>query len=378
MQDYNQPIKMIDLAAEYQRHQPVLQEKIIQVLARGNYIKGEEVALFEQNLANYLQVKHVISCGNGTDALQIALMALNIGVGDEVIIPAFTYIAAIEVVSLLGATPVLVDVDPIYFQMDAEAIEKVISTNTKAIIPVHLFGQCGNLDEILQIAKKYQIPIIEDNAQALGAKYSTQKEQKFLGSFGDIGCTSFFPTKNLACFGDGGALFTNDDILAEKIRMIANHGQKDKYQHEMVGVNSRLDTLQAAILNFKLSKLEQQLAIKKKLADQYLAELSTLKSLTLPKNYKDSIHTWHQFTIQVAAEDRDELKSFLSLNGIESMIYYPKPVCQQRAYQQYDRDFPIAKNLSTSVLSLPIHALMQPEDISYISTHIKKFFNARN
>ena len=369
---------MIDLAAEYQLHQPVLQEKIIQVLAKGNYIKGEEVALFEQNLANYLQVKHVISCGNGTDALQIALMALNIGMGDEVIIPAFTYIAAIEVVSLLGATPVLVDVDPIYFQMDTKSLEKVISSNTKAIIPVHLFGQCGNLAEILTLAKQHQIPIIEDNAQALGAKYSIQKEQKFLGSFGEIGCTSFFPTKNLACFGDGGALFTNNDALAEKIRMIANHGQKEKYQHEMVGINSRLDTLQAAVLNFKLNHLEQQLSTKKELANQYLKELSDLKGLILPQAYKDSLHTWHQFTIQVAAEHRDHLKSFLTLKGIESMIYYPKSVGQQKAYQQYDKHFPVAKKLSATVLSLPIHALMLPEDISYICSQLKDFFNARN
>jgi len=369
---------MIDLAAEYQLYQPVLQEKIIQVLAKGNYINGDEVALFEQNLAHYLDVKHVISCGNGTDALQIALMALDIGNGDEVIIPAFTYIAAIEVVCLLGATPVLVDVDPVYFQMDPKALESAISKKTKAIIPVHLFGQCANLAEILQLAKQYQIPIIEDNAQALGSKYGIQEEPKFLGTFGEIGCTSFFPTKNLACFGDGGALFTNDDALAEKIRMIANHGQKEKYQHEMVGVNSRLDTLQAAILNFKLNHLAQQLSTKKQLANQYLKELSGLKGLILPQAFKESLHTWHQFTIQVAAKDRDPLKSFLSLKGIESMIYYPKAVDQQKAYQQYHQQLPIAKKLSSTVLSLPIHALMLPEEISYVCNQLKYFFNAQN
>ena len=378
MQDYNQPIKMIDLAAEYQLHQPELQEKIIRVLEKGNYIKGEEVSLFEQNLAHYLDVKHVISCGNGTDALQIALMALNIGIGDEVIIPAFTYISAIEVVSLLGATPVLVDVDPVYFQIDTKVLAKAITKNTKAIIPVHLFGQCGNLIEIVQLANQHQIPIIEDNAQALGAKYGTEKEHKFLGTIGDIGCTSFFPTKNLACFGDGGALFTNDDALAEKIRMIANHGQKEKYEHEMVGINSRLDTLQATILNFKLNYLDQQLFTKKALANKYLKELSDLKNILLPKQYQDSEHTWHQFTIQVDSNCRGGLKSFLKQNGIDSMIYYPKTIDQQNAYLAFANDFPISKKLSSTVLSLPIHSLMKAEEINYVCKKIKDFFNGRN
>ena len=369
---------MIDLAAEYQLYQPVLQEKIISVLEKGNYIKGEEVSLFEQNLANYLDVKHVISCGNGTDALQIALMALNIGIGDEVIIPAFTYISAIEVLCLLGVTPVLVDVDPVFFQIDIKALAKAITKKTKAIIPVHLFGQSGNMADILQLANQHQISIIEDNAQALGAKYGDEKERKFLGTIGDIGCTSFFPTKNLACFGDGGALFTNDDALAEKIRMIANHGQKEKYQHEMVGINSRLDTLQAAILNFKLNHLDQQLSTKRGLANQYIKELSDLKNILLPKEYQDSEHTWHQFTIQVDANYRDGLKSFLKQNGIESMIYYPKTIDEQKAYQSFSNDFPTAKKLSSTVLSLPIHSLMNSEEISYVCIKIKDFFNAGN
>ena len=378
MHDYNKPIQMIDLAAEYQLYQPVLQEKIISVLEKGNYIKGEEVSLFEQNLANYLDVKHVISCGNGTDALQIALMALNIGIGDEVIIPAFTYISAIEVLCLLGVTPVLVDVDPVFFQIDTKALAKAITKKTKAIIPVHLFGQCGNMADILKLANQHQISIIEDNAQALGAKYGKEKERKFLGTIGDIGCTSFFPTKNLACFGDGGALFTNDDALAEKIRMIANHGQKEKYQHEMVGINSRLDTLQAAILNFKLNHLDQQLSTKRGLANQYIKELSDLKNILLPKEYQDSEHTWHQFTIQVDANCRDGLKSLLKQNGIESMIYYPKTINQQKAYQSFSNDFLTAKKLSSTVLSLPIHSLMNSEEISYVCIKIKDFFNAGN
>jgi dTDP-4-amino-4,6-dideoxygalactose transaminase len=257
---------MIDLAAEYQLLKDELDPAIQQVLEKGNYIQGEEVKIFEQQLAAYLQVKHVISCANGTDALQIALMALNITNGDEVIIPAFAYISVIEVICLLGAKPVLVDVNLDTFQIDENEIKLAINSKTKAIIPVHLFGQCGNLEAILSIAKANQLYVIEDNAQALGAKYQHQ----FLGTLGDIGCTSFFPTKNLACFGDGGALFTNDDLLAEKIKAIASHGQKEKYNHVMLGLNSRLDTLQASILSVKLSHLNQNLIKRREIATQYL------------------------------------------------------------------------------------------------------------
>ena len=367
---------MIDLATEYQLHQPLLEKEISAVLQKANYINGEEVRLFEKQLAQYLKVKHVISCGNGTDALQIALMALNVGVGDEVIIPAFSYIAVIEVVYLLGATPILVDVDSEYFQFDNLALEKAITSKTKAIIPVHLYGQGGNLEILLQIAKKHQIAIIEDTAQALGAKYQLNTEEKFLGTFGDIGCTSFFPTKNLAAFGDGGALFTNDDALATKIRMIANHGQKIKYEHEIMGVNSRLDTLQATILLFKLNHLEDQLAIKKNLASQYLEELEGLPSTQLPKVHQQHLHSWHQFTIKVPAEQRDNLKSFLYQNGVESMIYYPKPLNQQKAYSLNKEYFPVSERLCKVVLSLPIHPMLKKEDIHYVCNQIKAFFHA--
>lgn len=368
---------MIDLAAEYQLQQPLLEKEIISVLEKANYINGAEVSLFEKKLAQYLRVKHVISCGNGTDALQIALMALNVGIGDEVIIPAFSYIAVIEVVSLLGATPILVDVDSEYFQFDILALEEAITSKTKAIIPVHLFGQSGDLGKLLEIAKKHQIAIIEDTAQALGTKYQLNKEEKLLGTFGDVGCTSFFPTKNLACFGDGGALFTNNDALANRIRMIANHGQKIKYDHEIMGVNSRLDTLQAATLLFKLNHLETQLAIKKNLASQYLEELAGLSSVQLPKVQERNLHSWHQFTIKVSAEQRDDLKSFLNEKGIESMIYYPKPLNLQKAYSLNKVQFPVAERLCKEVLSLPIHPMLKKEDIDYVCNQIKAFFYAK-
>ena len=371
-------LKMIDLAAEYQLLKPILEEKIIRVLEKGNYIKGEEVTIFENNLAQYLKVKQVISCGNGTNALQIALMALGIGHGDEVIIPAFSYIAAIEVTCLLGATPVLVDVDPTYFQINHSALEKAITPKTKAIIAVHLFGQSGNLEELLQIALKHNIPIIEDNAQALGAKYILHNEEKFLGTFGVIGCTSFFPTKNLSCFGDGGALFTNDDELAKKIRMIANHGQIKKYEHKMLGINSRLDTLQAVILNHKLNHLSKNLSIKQNIAVQYLKELANLSFIQLPKVHLHNIHSWHQFTIKVPAHQRDELKSFLKQKGIETMVYYPNTLNQQQAYTHFKVYAPVSENLCKGVLSLPIHSLLHKGEINYVSNGIKAFFHAKN
>jgi UDP-2-acetamido-2-deoxy-ribo-hexuluronate aminotransferase len=370
-----QKIKMIDLVAEYKLQKPQLESKLINVLEKANYIRGEEVTLFENELAKYLQVKHVISCGNGTDALQIALMSLDVKNGDQVILPAFAYVAVIEVVCLLGAQPILVDVEDTYFQLKPELVEKAITAKTKAIIPVHLFGQCGNMEELLRISNQYQIPIIEDTAQALGAKYNFTVRTKFLGTIGEIGCTSFFPTKNLSCFGDGGALFTNNDELAKKIRMMANHGQEKKYEHSLVGVNSRLDTLQATVLLHKLSNLDHQLTKKQEIAQKYLDELGDLSEIQLPKVYPFSHHTWHQFTIQVSEHKRDLLKEFLKDKGVESMIYYPKSLHQQTAYHQFQVYSPIAESLSKRVLSLPIHSLLSKPDVSYIAKCIKDFFN---
>lgn len=366
-------IKMIDLQGEYQKIQAELSPKITKVLSEGNYIQGQEVKIFEQELAQYLNVTHVISCGNGTDALQIALMSLDIKPDDEIIIPAFSYIAVIEVICLLGAKPVLVDIDPIFFQLNNDLVEKAITSKTKVIIPVHLFGQCGDLDRLSAIAKKHQIAIIEDNAQALGGKYHHQ----FLGTIGDIGCTSFFPTKNLSCFGDGGALFTNNDELAQKIRMIANHGQSQKYHHEIIGVNSRLDTLQAVILIHKLKYLNHNLQAKKRIAKQFINKLASLTDIELPTEYKDAHHTWHQFTIKVQNGWRDDLKLYLKNNGIDAMIYYPKSLGRQNAYHQFKSNHPISNNLCDQVLSLPIHPLLQESDIEYICKIIIDFFNAR-
>lgn len=370
------PIKMIDLQAEYQQFQPQLEKKITEVLAAGNYIQGKEVREFEHQLAQYLGVKQVISCGNGTDALQIALMALGIGNGDEVIIPAFSYVAVIEVICLLGATPVMVDIEPDHFQIDFNAIEKAITSKTKAIIPVHLFGQCGAMEEILALAQKHQLFVIEDNAQALGAKVRIHQEEVFTGTVGDIGCTSFFPTKNLACFGDGGALMTNEESLAQKIRMVANHGQEQKYEHESVGVNSRLDTLQAAILSFKLPYLEESLNKKRKLAKIYQQELKNVANIKLPEAKKGNQHTWHQFTIQIQDHSRDHLKKYLAQNGVDSMIYYSKALYQQKAYTNFNVFCQNAERICDSVLSLPIHAQMQEEEVLHISHLIKEFYHA--
>lgn len=365
-------IKMIDLAAEYQFLKNELDPAIQQVLENGNYIQGEEVKAFEKKLAGYLKVKHVISCANGTDALQIALMALGIGKGDEVIIPAFSYVSVIEVVCLLGAKPVLVDVNAETYQIDENQIKQAITSKTKAIIPVHLFGACGNMESILSIAKTNQLFVIEDNAQALGAKYQNQ----FLGTLGDIGCTSFFPTKNLGCYGDGGALYTNDDDLASNIRAIANHGQKEKYNHVVIGLNSRLDTLQAAILLTKLDLLNQNLEKRGEIAVLYLENLADIHQIELPIIQTNCESSWNQFTIKVKNENRNALKVYLKENGVETMIYYPKALNQQEAYTNYG---PLSKKstiLSEEVLSLPIHPLLKNEEVHTIVQHIKSFFNA--
>ena len=367
-------IKMIDLAAEYQLLKDELDPAIQKVLAKGNYIQGEEVKVFEKQLATYLKVKHVISCANGTDALQIALMALAIKNGDEVIIPAFSYVSVIEVICLLCAKPILVDVNFDTFQIDENKLQKAITSKTKAIIPVHLFGQCGNLSAILALAKEHQIFVIEDNAQALGAKYQNQ----FLGTLGNIGCTSFFPTKNLACFGDGGALFTNNNALADKIRMIANHGQKEKYNHEVVGLNSRLDTLQAAVLKIKLNHLDRNLSKRSEIALQYLSNLKEVEGIELPLTEKDCIASWNQFTIKVKNDKRNLLKQYLLQNGIETMIYYPKALHQQKAYVKFGNSNKKSIILSAEVLSLPNHPLLKNEEVMSIIQHIKNFFNAKS
>ncbi|RRN77059.1 DegT/DnrJ/EryC1/StrS family aminotransferase, partial [Pseudoxanthomonas sp. SGD-10] len=315
MQSYRS-VKMIDLPAEYQDRKTEFDKAIEEVLRKGDFIKGKAVIDFEQAFSTYLGTKHVISCGNGTDALQIALMASGIKKGDEVILPAFSYVAVIEVVCLLKAKPVLVEVDPVFFQIEPKSVSDAITDRTRAIIPVHLFGQCGNMTEILQIAEQHNLYVIEDAAQAIGASYKNRK----LGTLGHIGCTSFFPTKNLACYGDGGAVITDDDDIAERIRMIASHGQRRKYHHEILGVNSRLDTIQAAILNVKLKYLDDNLAIKKAVAERYLADLQGIGQILTPEQHPSVSHSWHQFTIRAKDGSRDSLKDWLKNKGVDSMI----------------------------------------------------------
>ncbi|WP_442794201.1 DegT/DnrJ/EryC1/StrS family aminotransferase [Pelobium manganitolerans] len=367
-------LEMMNLPDEYLALEKDILPALSAVLKSGVYIQGEPVRLFEQELANFLNVKHVISCGNGTDALQIALMALDIKAGDEVIVPAFSYVAVAEVVCLLGAKPVFVDVEAQYFQLDVAKVAQAINKSTKAIVPVHLYGQAGYLDELFALAEEHGLKVVEDCAQALGAKYLFKGESRFLGSLGSFGCTSFFPTKNLACFGDGGALFTNNDGLANKARMIANHGQPKKYQHDLLGVNSRLDSLQAAVLQVKLPKLQAYLQAKEYIAQQYLNLLQKTPGLVLPAVHPNAQHTWHQFTIKVKKGHRDALKTHLQEKGISSMVYYPQTIATQKAYQAFAGNFPISETLCSEVLSLPVHPLLSLQDIHYICTQIKNFF----
>lgn len=363
-------IDMVNLPLEYQEQKADIDAAIHQVLAKGDFIQGHAVAEFEQLFAEYLNVAAVISCANGTDALQIALMTLGIGPGDEVILPAFSYAAAIEMVLLLGAKPVLIDVDPVYFQMDSAQLSHLINSNTKAIIVVHLYGQCANVNEIAKIAKEQGIYLIEDCAQSIGALY----QGRHLGTFGDIACTSFFPTKNLGCYGDGGALFTNNQTFARKAKMIATHGQVKKYDHQVLGINSRLDTLQAAVLKVKLKRLEHNLMSKQKIAEKYNRFLSDVIEIETPEIFPDILHSWHQYTIKVKNGKRDLLKEHLLRNGISSMIHYPKVLNDHQAFSSIKGEFPVSQELTKEILCLPIHSGLTNEDIMYICGSIKSFY----
>ncbi len=363
-------IGMIDLPSEYQRQKEEIDVAIQEVLHRGDFIKGKSVQEFEQKFAEYLGVTSVISCGNGTDAIQIALMALGIGKGDEVILPAFSYAAAIEMVMLLGATPVLVDVDPLYFQINTACLQELVTSNTKAIIVVHLYGQCADLNNISIFAKANNLFLIEDCAQCTGAAFKGQQ----LGTFGDIACTSFFPTKNLACYGDGGALYTNNAELADKARMIAAHGQPKKYDHQLPGINSRLDTIQAAILNVKLNYLDYTLQIKNNCATRYNKLLEAITQIEIPKIYPDVKHSWHQYTILVKDGTRDELRNYLKEKGISSMVHYPKVLNEHPAFAHVGGEFSSSKMLTKEILCLPVHSGLTNEDIMYICDSIKSFY----
>lgn len=370
---------MVDLEGQYLKIKNEVDKEIQEVIDTTAFINGPKVSEFQLNFEDYLQIDHVIPCANGTDALQIAMMALELKPGDEVITTSFTFIATAEVIALLGLTPVLVDVEPDSMNISPEAIEKAITNKTKAIVPVHLFGQCANMDAIMQIAEKHNLFVIEDNAQAIGADYfSAIKGTIKAGTIGIIGCTSFFPSKNLGCFGDGGAIFTRDNILAEKIRKIVNHGMKIRYYHDEIGVNSRLDSIQAAVLNVKLKRLDNYIIARQKAANYYDEAFKNQPKLTIPFRSEKSTHVFHQYTLIVRDIDRDGLQSYLQTHGVPAMIYYPVPIHMQKAYQDSrytEGDFPITEQLAKSVISLPMHTELDEEQQDYIISKIMDYIN---
>lgn len=370
-------IPMLDLKGQYKKIKSEVDSSIQQVIDSGIFINGKEVSDFEKNLSEFLSSNYVVACANGTDALQIAIMALEFKPGDEVIVPSFTYAATAEVVGLLGLVPVLVDVDPRSFNIKVEDIEKSITPKTKAIVPVHLFGQISDMERIMEIAAKHGLYVIEDNAQALGAVYTySDGSKKYAGTIGHIGCTSFFPTKNLGCYGDGGALFTQDKALAEKIRMVTDHGQKVKYYHDIIGCNSRLDTIQAAVLNIKLRHLNEYSEARYKAAQKYKELLADMDEIILPLESEFSTHVYHQFTIRVS-EGRDELKQFLFNKGIASMIYYPLALNHQKAFSSISKikvSLENAEKVAGEVLSLPMHTELKESDQVVICNAIREFF----
>ncbi|MBP9923374.1 MAG: DegT/DnrJ/EryC1/StrS family aminotransferase [Bacteroidia bacterium] len=371
-------IQMVDLIGQYEKIQSEVDAAVINTIRSSMFINGPEVKSFQAEMEAYLNVKHVIPCANGTDALQIAMMALNLQPGDEVITANFTYVATAEVIALLKLTPVLVDVLPGTFLIDPKAVEAAITPKTKAIVPIHLFGQCADMDAMMDIASRHNLYVIEDNAQAIGADYhwKSGKVQK-AGTIGHIGATSFFPSKNLGCYGDGGAIFTNDDAIGKKIRMIANHGQSVQYYHDEIGVNSRLDSIQAAILRIKLRHLDEYAAARRAVADYYDKAFANHPNITTPERTKLSNHVFHQYTMVLKNASRDKLREYLATKEIPAMIYYPVPLHLQKAYRDpryKEGDFPVTEQLCASVISLPIHTEMQEETLSYITKNVLEFF----
>jgi len=369
---------MVDLIGQYERIKDEIDAGVQEVIDSGAFINGDKVEVFARQLALYCGVKNVIPCGNGTDALQISLMSLGLKRGDEVIVPSFTYAASAEAIALLGLTPVLVDVDSNTFNVTLSNIEKGFSSKTKAIIPVHLFGQSCDMADIMEFAVHNSLYVIEDNAQSIGAKYTFDDgSSKYTGTIGHIGCTSFFPSKNLGCFGDGGATMTDNDQLAERIRMIANHGQKVKYHHEIIGCNSRLDTIQAAILSIKLKYLDMYSQKRNEAARYYNGNLKDTEGIILPEESAFSTHVYHQYTLKVKAGKRDALKSYLESFGIPTMIYYPLPLHEQKAYRNIARvaeELKVSVELSDTVLSLPLHTELSHVQQDFIIGKIRDFF----
>ena len=372
-------IQMVDLRSQLNDIHSFIDYEFSKILKKCDFIQGQKVRDFEENLAEWVGAKYVISCANGTDALQLAFMALGLKPGDEVIVPTFTYVATAEVIALLGLSPILVDVDSQTFNIDIDIVSHLITSRTKAIVPVHLYGQCANMEQIMKFAKSHNLYVVEDSAQAIGAevKFSDGSSRK-AGTIGHIGTTSFFPSKNLGCFGDGGAIFTNDDSLAAKLKMISNHGQRIKYYHDVVGVNSRLDTMQAAILDVKLKHLNSYCQARQKAAAYYDSALKGVEQITIPFRSSFSTHVFHQYTIKINEQySRDELKSYLAEKDIPSMIYYPLPLHEQKAYSKFIRKdlyYPVSTLLCSSVLSLPMHTHLRPDELEYIVDHLKRFF----
>ena len=407
---------MVDLKGQYIKIKAEVDAGIQEVINNTQFIKGPQIKKFEDNLAEYLNVKHVIACANGTDALQIAMMALDLKPGDEIILPVFTYVATAEVIALLGLTPVMIDVEPDTFCIDTKLIERKITSKTKAIVPVHLYGQCANMDEIMSIANKHHLYVIEDTAQALGATYEMSTDRSEMnnkknemsteigemrinsqisspnshlsplqsqkaGTIGNIGTTSFFPSKNLGCYGDGGALMTNDDELAKKIRMICNHGQSVQYVHDVIGVNSRLDSIQAAVLNAKLPHLNSYEIARNEAANWYDELLGNHPNIIIPKRDLKSTHVFHQYTLQIRnskKEIRNLIREELQKRGIPSMIYYPIELHKQKAYEKFNTNndhFPVSEMLCKTVLSLPIHTEMNKEMVAFICKNLLEIIN---
>ena len=371
-------IQMVDLQRQYHRFKEEIDEALLGTVEQGVFINGPRVSEFARKLADYLDVNYLIPCGNGTDALQIALMALELKQGDEVIVPAFTYVAAAEVIALLGLTPVWADVDPDTFTVTSATIEEAFSSRTRAIVAVHLFGQCCDMAPILSFAAEHSLFVIEDNAQSMGAVYTFPEGfTRMAGTMGVIGTTSFFPSKPLACYGDGGAMFTRNQRIAAALSMIANHGQQTKYHHQRIGCNSRLDTIQAAVLEVKLAHLGEFTSARQEVARRYDEAFQLCQQIKKPVRAAYSTHVYHQYTLQVANGKRDALQQFLKERGVPSMVYYPLPLHQQEAFRSIARhgsSLEVSAHLCRSVLSLPIHTEMKEQEVQYIIQQVLAFF----
>ncbi|HAW52485.1 MAG TPA: transcriptional regulator [Flavobacteriales bacterium] len=370
-------IQMVDLHSQYLRIKDEVNQGMNEVLESSAFIGGPAVSKFSSELASYLKVKHVIPCANGTDALQIALMALGLKPGDEVITADFTFAATVEVIALLGLEPILVDVEASSYNIDPVALRKAITPKTKAIIPVHLFGQCAPMDEVLEIAKEFNLFVVEDTAQAIGAQYSHKDGSvSRAGTMGHFGTTSFFPSKNLGCYGDGGALFTNDDALADKARVVANHGMKVRYYHDEIGVNSRLDSLQAVVLGAKLKHLDSYVKARQSAADYYDKAFSNCEFLEIPSRVSYSNHVFHQYTLKTRGIDHFELQKYLMDKGVPAMIYYPVALHSQKAYtrpEYKEENFPVTNELCKSVISLPMHTELDLEQLEFITQAVLSY-----